>query len=185
MSDVEVGSLVWVPNECGLWDQSNVNRVEEEFAVVGPSGSERRLHLQDIQKANPTDLLVKDNTQLLFLNAPSLLFNIKKRFFNAKNAKEDILQCQIYTFTGWTLTAVNPYCQLQIYTNKWIDRMKCKDILSSEPHPFAIANKAFNMMISEKLSQSIIVSGESGAGKTEASKVGIIIYFYIILYYLF
>eukprot|EP00921_Rhytidocystis_pertsovi_P008683 GHVQ01014142.1.p1 GENE.GHVQ01014142.1~~GHVQ01014142.1.p1 ORF type:complete len:2082 (+),score=147.98 GHVQ01014142.1:382-6627(+) len=127
----------------------------------------------------------KDNTQLLFLNPPNLLENVRRRFkdlsdgFAEEGKLSDCGYCcatshgkmhHIYTMTGWLLLAVNPYRELDMYNTDWIERFMGKSIASNEPHPFAIAENAYNRLIAENISQSVIISGESGSGKTESCK---------------
>eukprot|EP00004_Rigifila_ramosa_P020691 TRINITY_DN5403_c0_g1_i2.p1 TRINITY_DN5403_c0_g1~~TRINITY_DN5403_c0_g1_i2.p1 ORF type:complete len:1321 (-),score=360.16 TRINITY_DN5403_c0_g1_i2:49-3759(-) len=77
----------------------------------------------------------------------------------------------IYTFTAYILIAINPFKKLAIYDDEVIARYKGKSIGVLPPHVFAVCDRAYRLMKSEKRSQSIIVSGESGAGKTETSKI--------------
>jgi myosin heavy subunit len=78
----------------------------------------------------------------------------------------------IYTFIGNILVSVNPFKHLAIYVNgilvKYKDRTK---LPSLEPHIFATASNAYNSLMTEGLDQSVVISGESGAGKTEATKL--------------
>lgn len=74
------------------------------------------------------------------------------------------------TYTGTVLVAVNPYENLHIYSPNLIIRYKQMKLTELPPHIFAIANLAYNKLIKYNRNQSIIVSGESGAGKTESMK---------------
>ncbi|KAF8820611.1 myosin K, partial [Cardiosporidium cionae] len=112
---------------------------------------------------------VSDNTQLLFLNPPNLLENIRTRYLQSFEHSEEKAH-HIYTSTGSLLIAVNPFCEKSIYTEKWITRFFRKSFSTAEPHPFSFAEHTYRRMIAENMSQSIIISGESGAGKTETSK---------------
>jgi myosin heavy subunit len=77
----------------------------------------------------------------------------------------------IYTFTGSILVAVNPFQVLPIYTPQVVRSYFGVKLGDLEPHVFAIADSAFAMLMEEKTNQSIIISGESGAGKTENTKL--------------
>ncbi|TMW43261.1 hypothetical protein DOY81_011659, partial [Sarcophaga bullata] len=78
---------------------------------------------------------------------------------------------KIYTYTGSMLVAINPYQILPIYTNKEITEYRGKKINDLPPHIFAISDNAFQEMNRDKTNQCIVISGESGAGKTESTKL--------------
>ena len=108
-------------------------------------------------KGNPT---VPDCCQLIELTDQTVLTNLRRRF----EADE------IYTFTGNILLAVNPYQRLPIYDEAYMGRFPNKPISKNEPHVFASAEEAYQRIRKDRRSQSIVVSGESGAGKTETNK---------------
>lgn len=103
---------------------------------------------------------VHDNCALMFLNEATLLHNLRRRF----------MEDEIYTFTANILVAINPYHSLDIYTEKHVKGYVGKSLGVLPPHVYAIADKAYRDMRNLGLSQGIIVSGESGAGKTESTK---------------
>ncbi|KAK3924050.1 Myosin heavy chain 95F [Frankliniella fusca] len=104
---------------------------------------------------------VDDNCSLMHLNEATLLNNIRMRY------KKD----KIYTYVANILIAVNPYFEIKnLYSSQTIKSYQGKSLGVMPPHVFAIADKAFRDMKVLKQSQSIIVSGESGAGKTESTK---------------
>lgn len=104
---------------------------------------------------------VEDNCALMYLNEATLLNNIRIRYSKDK----------IYTYVANILIAVNPYYEIKdMYSSKTIKSYQGKSLGVMPPHVFAIADKAFRDMKVLKQSQSIIVSGESGAGKTESTK---------------
>ncbi|SPJ11121.1 myosin F, putative [Plasmodium sp. DRC-Itaito] len=115
-----------------------------------------------------TNFGCSDNTQLIYLNSPNLLENIYQRYNKAYINKEN-RNC-IYTYIGYILLSVNPYENFDIYDESYMKRIKERNDLFAIPHPFSIANDAYNCLLEDKISQSIIISGESGAGKTESSK---------------
>ena len=77
---------------------------------------------------------------------------------------------QIYTYCGIVLVAINPYEQLPIYGNEIIQMYNGRDVQNMDPHIFAVSEEAFQKMVHFDQNQSIIVSGESGAGKTVSAK---------------
>jgi len=76
----------------------------------------------------------------------------------------------IYTWTGTILVSVNPFVLLPIYTPEIVQKY-LKDSHSQPPHIFAVADRCFKDMISQARNQCVLISGESGAGKTEATKL--------------
>ncbi|XP_072548925.1 unconventional myosin-Ih [Salminus brasiliensis] len=95
-----------------------------------------------------------------YTSETAFLDNLKKRF------SEDL----IYTYIGTLLVSVNPYKELGIYTRKQMDLYMGVNIFELPPHIFALADNVYRTMISEINNHFILISGESGAGKTEASK---------------
>jgi myosin-6 len=103
----------------------------------------------------------EDNCALMYLNEATLLHNIKTRY--AKN--------QIYTLTANILIAINPYYEVpDLYSINTIKKYQGKSLGTLAPHVYAIADKAYRDMKVTKTSQAVVVSGESGAGKTESTK---------------
>jgi myosin-6 len=104
---------------------------------------------------------VDDNCALMYLNEATLLHNLRVRYTKG----------QIYTYVANILLAVNPNKEVGgLYTSEAIRRYNGRSLGTLPPHVFAIADKAYREMKSMRCSQSIIVSGESGAGKTESTK---------------
>ncbi|KAG1359672.1 putative Myosin-8 [Cocos nucifera] len=105
---------------------------------------------------------VDDMTKLAYLHEPGVLQNLRSRY--------DINE--IYTYTGSILIAVNPFRKLpHLYDSHMMEQYKGAAFGELAPHPFAVADAAYRLMRNEGLSQSILVSGESGAGKTESTKM--------------
>ncbi|XP_065177890.1 unconventional myosin-VIIa-like [Sycon ciliatum] len=104
---------------------------------------------------------VDDMIHLGDLNEAGILHNLLKRY-NAGN---------IYTFTGSILVAINPYQLYDIYNQTYVKNYRNKKIGEMPPHVFAIADNAYHFMLRRGKDQCIIISGESGAGKTESTKL--------------
>lgn len=125
-----------------------------------------RAHLQEGKKTlpflhNPAVLEgVDDLTLLSYLHEPAVLHTIKYRY----------AQEVIYTYSGIVLIAMNPFKTLPIYSPEVMRQYAGKKREEVEPHLFAVAEEAYRNMRSFKKNQSIIVSGESGAGKTQSAK---------------
>ncbi|EDO27673.1 predicted protein, partial [Nematostella vectensis] len=104
---------------------------------------------------------VEDMIHLGDLNEAGILHNLYKRYYKH----------QIYTYTGSILVAVNPYQLYPIYDAEYIAKYKGKKLGDLPPHIFAIADNAYTFMKRELHDQCVIISGESGAGKTESTKL--------------
>jgi myosin-5 len=104
-----------------------------------------------------------DLTSLYYLNEICVIDFLHKRY------NKDI----IYTFTGKILIAINPYKKLPIYAseNASEDGGEENHWKPGDPHVYEIANRAYSSMVTLKENQSILVTGESGAGKTETTKI--------------
>jgi myosin-5 len=118
-----------------------------------------KVSTEELFPANP-DILegVEDLIQLSYLNEPSVLYNLRVRY----------LQDVIYSKAGPVLIAVNPFKNVEIYGNDVISAYQKK--VMDAPHVYAVADAAYDEMMREEKNQSLIISGESGAGKTETAK---------------
>ena len=115
----------------------------------------------EVYPMNPAHMNgVDDNTELMYLHDPSFLKNLEQRYAQRK----------IYTYTACILIAVNPYEQLPIYGLQNIKEYSAATMGQLPPHVYALAQRAYASMKALKRNQSIVVSGESGAGKTETCK---------------
>ncbi|KAF0478682.1 hypothetical protein F8M41_023950 [Gigaspora margarita] len=106
------------------------------------------------------DRSVEDMADLTFLNEASVIHNLRLRY----------LSNLIYTYSGLFLVAVNPYQNFPIYTDEIIRYFKNRRHHEMPPHIYAIADSAYHEMLQERQNQSILITGESGAGKTENTK---------------
>ncbi|KAL3517759.1 hypothetical protein ACH5RR_020348 [Cinchona calisaya] len=159
-----VGSLVWVEDPDVAWIDGEVVEVNgQDIKVLCTSGKtvvtkSTNSYAKDAE-APPCG--VDDMTRLAYLHEPGVLYNLRSRY--------DINE--IYTYTGSILIAVNPFTRLpHLYDNHMMAQYKGAAFGELSPHPFALADTAYRLMMNEGLSQSILVSGESGAGKTETTK---------------
>ncbi|KAJ3065284.1 cytochrome c oxidase subunit 1, partial [Podochytrium sp. JEL0797] len=103
---------------------------------------------------------VEDMTALPDLSEPAILNNLKNRFQDGF----------IYTYTGSILVAVNPYKPLDIFGHATISKYESHERQHNPPHIFALSESAIRNLRSEKRNQSVIISGESGSGKSESTK---------------
>ncbi|XP_055708521.1 myosin heavy chain, non-muscle [Phlebotomus papatasi] len=155
--------LVWVPHETqGFVAASIKGENNDEVEVeVADSGKKLMVLRDDIQKMNPPKFdKVEDMAELTCLNEASVLHNIKDRYYSGL----------IYTYSGLFCVVVNPYKKLPIYTEKIMERYKGIKRHEVPPHVFAITDTAYRSMLQDREDQSILCTGESGAGKTENTK---------------
>uniref|UniRef100_A0AAQ5ZNB5 Myosin IXB n=1 Tax=Amphiprion ocellaris TaxID=80972 RepID=A0AAQ5ZNB5_AMPOC len=100
-----------------------------------------------------------DLCNLPVLNEDSILNNLRTRFYKKK----------IYTYAGSILIAINPFKFLPIYNPKYVKMYENHQLGKLEPHIFAIADVAYYAMLRKKVNQCIVISGESGSGKTQST----------------
>uniref|UniRef100_A0A8C1JNJ6 Myosin VIIAb n=1 Tax=Cyprinus carpio TaxID=7962 RepID=A0A8C1JNJ6_CYPCA len=133
--------------------------------VLDDEGKEHRISLQNatnIKPMHPTSIHgVEDMIHLGDLNEAGILRNLLIRYNDRV----------IYTYTGSILIAVNPYQLLPIYTPDHIRLYTNKKIGEMPPHIFGIADNCYFSMQRNNKDQCCIISGESGAGKTESTKL--------------
>ncbi|XP_046401209.1 unconventional myosin-IXa-like isoform X3 [Ischnura elegans] len=107
----------------------------------------------------PKDKEYPDLCQLPDLNEQTLLDNLRARFCAS----------HIYTYVGSILIAVNPFKFYPIYNPKYVKLYQSRRLGELPPHIFAIADAAYHSMLKDKCNQCIVISGESGSGKTEST----------------
>ncbi|KAI1280411.1 Unconventional myosin-Va [Halotydeus destructor] len=167
------GSKVWVQDKETIWKYAIVKLdfVENDKQLItedAENGSEIIVQIESVDKLPPLrnpDILIgaNDLTSLSYLHEPAVLYNLRVRFLD-KSA--------IYTWCGIVLVAVNPFSDLDIYGDETIQTYHRSSMGNTQldPHIYAVAEDAFSKLERESRNQSIIVSGESGAGKTVSAK---------------
>jgi len=129
--------------------------------VQRDDGGQHEVSSDALDKVNPGKFdKADDMAELTHLNEASVVHNLHTRYMS------DL----IYTYSGLFLVAVNPYCPLPIYTNEYVKMYKGQSREDTRPHIFAVSDQAFRHLVEEGANQSILVTGESGAGKTENTK---------------
>uniref|UniRef100_A0A8C3YLU0 Unconventional myosin-VI n=1 Tax=Catagonus wagneri TaxID=51154 RepID=A0A8C3YLU0_9CETA len=162
---MEDGKPVWAPHPTDGFQLGSIMDIGPDSLTIEPLHQKGKTFLALINQVFPAEedskKDVEDNCSLMYLNEATLLHNIKVRYSKDR----------IYTYVANILIAVNPYFDIpKVYSSEAIKSYQGKSLGTMPPHVFAIADKAFRDMKVLKLSQSIIVSGESGAGKTENTK---------------
>ncbi|KAI4276208.1 MAG: hypothetical protein LQ337_002648 [Flavoplaca oasis] len=141
----------WIVEELG----------EDRLLVQCEDGNQREVSHENVDKVNPAKFdKADDMAELTHLNEASVVHNLHSRY------QSDL----IYTYSGLFLVTVNPYCLLPIYTKDVMDMYRDRTRDDTKPHIFAMADGAFRNLVDEGENQSILVTGESGAGKTENTK---------------
>lgn len=121
----------------------------------------RKVATDDLSKMNPPKFeKAEDIADLTFLNEASVVHNLRQRYFSGL----------IYTYSGLFLVAVNPYHPLPIYTDAIVAAYKGRRREENAPHVYALADGAMRNMLEARENQSLLITGESGAGKTENTK---------------
>lgn len=160
-----VDSHVWVEDEALAWIDGIVSKINGGEAEI--QTTDGRTVVANLSKVYPKDMEVpasgvNDMTKLSYLHEPAVLQNLSTRYELNK----------IYTYTGNILVAINPFQILpRLYDAQTMEQYKGARLGDLSPHIFAIADVAYRAMISQGKSNSILVSGESGAGKTETTKM--------------
>ncbi|KAG6466304.1 hypothetical protein ZIOFF_075914 [Zingiber officinale] len=165
LSNPTVGSQVWTEDPDEAWIDGEVVEVNgDEVTITCTSGKTITAKLNNVfpKDTDVSPCGVDDMTKLAYLHEPGVLLNLKSRF----------MMNEIYTYTGNILIAMNPFQRLpHLYSTHMMEQYKGADFGELAPHPFAIADAAYRRMMIDGISQAILVSGESGAGKTESTKM--------------
>uniref|UniRef100_A0A6Q2XJJ3 Myosin-9 n=1 Tax=Esox lucius TaxID=8010 RepID=A0A6Q2XJJ3_ESOLU len=162
-ADWATKKLVWVPSERLGFEAGSLKeeRGDECTVELADSGKKVKVNKDDIQKMNPPKFSkVEDMAELTCLNEASVLHNLKERYYSGL----------IYTYSGLFCVVINPYKNLPIYSEEIVEMYKGKKRHEMPPHIYAITDTAYRSMMQDREDQSILCTGESGAGKTENTK---------------
>ncbi|XP_057894808.1 myosin-1B-like isoform X6 [Melospiza georgiana] len=103
---------------------------------------------------------VEDMAMMTHLHEPAVLYNLKERY----------AAWMIYTYSGLFCVTVNPYKWLPVYNPEVVLAYRGKKRQEAPPHIFSISDNAYQFMLTDRENQSILITGESGAGKTVNTK---------------
>uniref|UniRef100_A0A8C9R933 Myosin heavy chain 10 n=1 Tax=Scleropages formosus TaxID=113540 RepID=A0A8C9R933_SCLFO len=162
-ADWTAKKLVWVPSERHGFEAASIReeRGDEVLVELAENGKRAVVGKDDIQKMNPPKFSkVEDMAELTCLNEASVLHNLKERYYSGL----------IYTYSGLFCVVINPYKNLPIYSENIIEMYRGKKRHEMPPHIYAISETAYRCMLQDREDQSILCTGESGAGKTENTK---------------
>ena len=163
--------IVWVPDKEQTFVQGELlddspldNKTDDirEVRLLTGNNETRQVKSRELQLVNPATFdKVENMSELTHLNEPSVLHNLENRYL------DDL----IYTYSGLFLVAINPYANIgRLYTQEFVDKYHGSKREDNSPHIFSIAEEAYQNLRQERKDQSILVTGESGAGKTETTK---------------
>ncbi|XP_008292056.1 myosin heavy chain, fast skeletal muscle-like [Stegastes partitus] len=116
---------------------------------------------EDCHPMNPPKYdKIEDMAMMTHLNEPSVLFNLKDRY----------AAWMIYTYSGLFCVTVNPYKWLPVYDPQVVAAYRGKKRMEAPPHIFSVSDNAYQNMLTDRENQSVLITGESGAGKTVNTK---------------
>ncbi|XP_059220754.1 myosin heavy chain, muscle isoform X6 [Stomoxys calcitrans] len=152
----------WVPDEKEGYLLGEIKATKGDVVSVGLPGGETKDFKKDkLQQVNPPKYeKAEDMSNLTYLNDASVLHNLRQRYYNKL----------IYTYSGLFCVAINPYKRYPVYTNRCAKMYRGKRRNEVPPHIFAISDGAYVDMLTNHVNQSMLITGESGAGKTENTK---------------
>merc|ERR1739838_367912 len=163
-------TTVWCPHKTETFVRAEVQEYKEE--VKGKETIERAVCLSDsgetltvrkehLQQVNPPKFeQAPDMANMSILNEASVMNNLRSRY-----------KClRIYTYSGLFCICVNPYKWLPVYGGMVVGMYRGKKRSEMPPHLFSVADNAYFAMLTDRENQSILITGESGAGKTENTK---------------
>nr|XP_043067447.1 myosin heavy chain, muscle isoform X24 [Drosophila bipectinata] len=152
----------WIPDEKEGYLLGEIKATKGDIVSVGlPGGETRDLKKDLLQQVNPPKYeKAEDMSNLTYLNDASVLHNLRQRYYNKL----------IYTYSGLFCVAINPYKRYPVYTNRCAKMYRGKRRNEVPPHIFAISDGAYVDMLTNHVNQSMLITGESGAGKTENTK---------------
>uniref|UniRef100_A0A7N6FGK0 Myosin-7B n=1 Tax=Anabas testudineus TaxID=64144 RepID=A0A7N6FGK0_ANATE len=161
----------WIPDEKEAYIEIEIKEHRGDKVIVETKdGKTLTVKDGDIQQMNPPKYdMIEDMAMLTHLNEASVLYNLRRRYS----------AWMIYTYSGLFCVTVNPYKWLPVYTAPVVAAYKGKRRSEAPPHIYSIADNAYNDMLRNRENQSMLITGESGAGKTVNTK-RVIQYFAIV-----
>uniref|UniRef100_A0AAV2KME9 Uncharacterized protein n=1 Tax=Knipowitschia caucasica TaxID=637954 RepID=A0AAV2KME9_KNICA len=122
---------------------------------------EKTVKEDDVSPMNPPKYdKIEDMAMMTHLNEASVLYNLKERY----------AAWMIYTYSGLFCATVNPYKWLPVYDMEVVNAYRGKKRMEAPPHIFSVSDNAFQFMLCDRENQSVLITGESGAGKTVNTK---------------
>ncbi|XP_049280860.1 myosin heavy chain, muscle isoform X23 [Anopheles funestus] len=152
----------WVPEEKEGYVLGEIKATKGELVTVAlPGGEEKNFKKEQLSQVNPPKFeKVEDMADLTYLNEAAVLHNLRQRYYSRL----------IYTYSGLFCVVINPYKRYPLYTNRCAKMYRGKRRNEVPPHLFAVSDGAYVNMLTNHENQSMLITGESGAGKTENTK---------------
>uniref|UniRef100_A0A3B4VNF1 Myosin heavy chain, fast skeletal muscle-like n=1 Tax=Seriola dumerili TaxID=41447 RepID=A0A3B4VNF1_SERDU len=152
----------FVPNAKELYIKGIIQNKEGGQVTVKTEADETvTVKEDDCHPMNPPKYdKIEDMAMMTHLNEPSVLFNLKDRY----------AAWMIYTYSGLFCVTVNPYKWLPVYDPKVVSAYRGKKRMEAPPHIFSVSDNAYQNMLTDRENQSVLITGESGAGKTVNTK---------------
>ncbi|XP_057329264.1 myosin heavy chain, muscle isoform X12 [Microplitis mediator] len=152
----------WVPDEKEGYLLGEIKATKGDIvSVILPGGETKDFKKDQLSQVNPPKYeKAEDMSNLTYLNDASVLHNLKQRYYHKL----------IYTYSGLFCVAINPYKRYPVYTGRCAKLYRGKRRSEVPPHIFAISDGAYVNMLTNSENQSMLITGESGAGKTENTK---------------
>nr|XP_039265787.1 LOW QUALITY PROTEIN: myosin-16-like [Styela clava] len=152
---------VWISDKKEGFIKAVVESSADGKTTVKAKGTSVTVKEDDVQQMNPPKFEQTDDmANMTFLNEATVLNNLRARYASMR----------IYTYSGLFCVCVNPYKWLPVYGARVVQMFRGKKRNEMPPHLFSIADNAYHDMLMERENQSILITGESGAGKTENTK---------------
>ncbi|KAI0987251.1 hypothetical protein GJ496_003370 [Pomphorhynchus laevis] len=156
-------NTVWIPDKADGYLEAVIKSTSGNMhtVIVTSTNTEKKVEKDKCEMVNPPKFIKCDDmADMTYLNDATVLDNLRKRYTDM----------MIYTYSGLFCVTINPYKRLPIYTDKVVNFYRGKKKNEVPPHLFAISDISYNNMLVDRENQSILITGESGAGKTENTK---------------
>uniref|UniRef100_A0A8C4TSQ1 Myosin heavy chain, fast skeletal muscle n=1 Tax=Erpetoichthys calabaricus TaxID=27687 RepID=A0A8C4TSQ1_ERPCA len=155
-------SAVYVTDPKELYVKGTLQSKEGGKATVKTEKGETvTVKEDDVHPMNPPKFdKIEDMAMMTHLNEPAVLFNLKERY----------AAWMIYTYSGLFCATVNPYKWLPVYNSEVVAAYRGKKRMEAPPHIFSVSDNAYQNMLTDRENQSVLITGESGAGKTVNTK---------------
>ncbi|KAJ8374881.1 hypothetical protein SKAU_G00054610 [Synaphobranchus kaupii] len=152
----------FVPDEEELFVKATItSRDGDKVTANTAKGKTVTVKEIDVHPQNPPKFdKIEDMAMFTFLHEPAVLFNLKERY----------AAWMIYTYSGLFCVTINPYKWLPVYNQEVVNAYRGKKRSEAPPHIFTISDNAYQYMLADRENQSILITGESGAGKTVNTK---------------
>mmetsp|Transcript_6207 Transcript_6207/g.11769 ORF Transcript_6207/g.11769 Transcript_6207/m.11769 type:complete len:2364 (+) Transcript_6207:38-7129(+) len=166
MAELEIkeGQWLWMEHEDEVWiPVKPVANYGDSISCEDKNGAAYTIKVSDDNKLR--------HVQPSSMEGLNDMINLHELFDGAilNTLRDRYAQDKIYTNISSIVIAVNPYKQLPLFTRDLQEAYHKKEI--EEPHVYVLADNAYSQMVSNKMPQALIVSGESGSGKTETTKI--------------